>query len=144
MRVVGIGNRYRHDDAVGLIVAERVGGTLLEGEPVALLDAWEGADAVVVVDAVASGAAPGTVHRLDAVAEPLPPELFAASTHHLGVADAVELARALGRLPKRLVVIGIEGACWEAGEGLSTEVEAAVESAADAVREEVRACTSAP
>jgi hydrogenase maturation protease len=142
--VIGIGNRFRHDDAAGLVVAERVGGTLLHGEPVALLDAWAGEDAVVVVDAVSSGAAPGTLYRLDARAEPLPPALFAASTHNLGLADAVELAKALGRLPERLVVIGIEGACFDAGEGLSIEVEVAVERAIEAVEEEERACTSAP
>jgi hydrogenase maturation protease len=144
MKVFGIGNRYRHDDAAGLVVAERVGGTLLEGEPVALIEAWSGEDAVLLIDAVSSGAAPGTLHRLDAVAEPLPPALFAASTHHLGLADAVELARALNRLPARLIVIGIEGACFDAGEGLSIEVEIAVQRAVEAVREEVGACTSAP
>jgi len=90
---------------------------------------WSGEDAVLLVDAVSSGAPAGTLHRLDAVAEPLPPALFAASTHHLGVADAVELARALGRLPAKVVVIGIEGACFDAGEGLSIEVETAVERA---------------
>ena len=144
MRVFGIGNRYRHDDAAGLVVAERVGGTPFEGEPVGLIEVWSGEDAVLLVDAVSSGAPPGTLHRLDAVAEPLPPALFAASTHHLGVADAVELARALGRLPAKGVVIGIEGACFDAGEGLSIEVETAVERAVEAVREEVGACTSAP
>jgi hydrogenase maturation protease len=150
MKVVGVGNRFRHDDAVGLVVADRLDGTpgvevvRHEGEPVALLDTWEGNDAVVVVDAVSSGAAAGTIHRLDPVAGPLPPELFASSTHHLGIADAVEVARALGRLPRHLVVIGVEGAAWNAGEGLSIEVEVAVPRAVEAVLEEVRACTNAP
>jgi hydrogenase maturation protease len=84
------------------------------------------------------------VHRLDAAAGPLPTELFAASTHHLGLADAVELARALGRLPERLVVVGIEGRSFDAGEGLSPDVEAAVGDAVATVRREVGPCTSAP
>jgi hydrogenase maturation protease len=149
LRVIGVGNRWRSDDAVGLIVAERLRGTVpgvevleREGEPVALMDAWEGEEAVVIVDAVSSHGPPGRLHRLDVADGPLPAELFAASTHHLGLAEAVELARALGRLPAALVVIGVEGAVFDAGDGLSPAVEAAVEPAAAAVRKEVEACTS--
>ena len=90
-----------------------------EGEPTALIDAWEGADALWLVDAVSSGAEPGTVHRLDASERALPPDLFRASTHHVGLAEAVELARALGRLPARTVVFGIEGGSFAVGEPLS-------------------------
>jgi hypothetical protein len=38
---------------------------------IALLDAWAGAAEVMVIEAVSSGAPTGTVHRLDAAAEPL-------------------------------------------------------------------------
>ena len=48
------------------------------------------------------------------------------STHAFGVADAVELARALGRLPGRLDVYAIEGASFAAGDRLSPAVERAV------------------
>ena len=147
--MVCIGNRWRSDDAVGLEVAGRLAGTLppgvelleREGEPTALLDAWEGADALWLVDAVASGAEAGTVHRLDAGASELPAELFRASTHHVGLAEAVELARALGRLPERTIVYGVEGGSFRVGEELSPAVAAAVEPVAAAVREEVAECT---
>ena len=66
----------------------------------ALMDAWEGAETVWLVDAVSSGAQAGAVHRVDASEEELPARLFRASTHHFGLAEAVELARALGRLPR--------------------------------------------
>ena len=149
VRVVGVGNRWRRDDAAGLAVAERLRDTLpagvevveREGEPAALIEAWEGADAVWVIDAVSSGSPPGTVHRVEAGGTPLPASLFRASTHALGLADAVELARALGRLPAELVVLGIEGCNLEAGEGISPEVAAAVERVAATVRQEVEACT---
>ncbi len=149
MRVICVGNRWRSDDAVGLEVAARLRGTLpagvelleREGEPTALIDAWEGAGAVWLVDAVSSGAPPGTVHRLDAGERELPPEVFRTSTHHVGLAEAVELARVLGRLPARAVVFGIEGARFEVGEELSPSVAAAVEGVAATVREEVTACT---
>lgn len=137
---------------MGLAVARRLQGVLpadveiLEraGEPTGLIDAWEEADAVWLVDAVSSGAAPGTLHRLDASDRPLPAALFRASTHHFGLADAVELARAVGRLPRQLVVYGIEGANFEVGEDLTSEVDLAAEAAARAVREEVEHCTRRP
>ena len=82
-----------------------------------------------MVDAVSSGAEPGTIHRLDALTERLPAELSRGSTHAFGLAEAVELARALERLPGRLLVFGIEGKRFDAGAGLSPEVEqAAVEA----------------
>jgi hydrogenase maturation protease len=147
---VGIGNAWRSDDAAGLAAARLLHGALpagvevleREGEPSGLLDAFEGADAVWLVDAVSSGAAPGTVHRFDAAAGPLPAGQFATSTHHLGLDEAIELARALGRLPARLVVFGVAGARFDTGDVLTPEVEAGVARAAEAIREEVRACTS--
>jgi hydrogenase maturation protease len=145
-----VGNAFRGDDAAGLEVAKLLEGTLpdgaellrREGEPTALMDAWQGADAVWLVDAVHSGGRTGTVHRLDAGEHELPSGLFRASTHAFGLAEAVELARALGRLPARTVVLGIEGARFEAGVELSPEVAAAVPGVAEALREEVAACMS--
>ncbi len=112
-----------------------------EGEPTALLAAWDGAEAVWLVDAVSSGAPPGTVHRLDAADRPLPAEIFRTSTHHVGLAEAVELARVLERLPRQVTVFGVEGASFGVGERLSAEVEAAVDEVAAAVGEEVERCT---
>ena len=147
--VVGVGNAWRGDDAAGLAVArqlreEEIGARVVEidGEPVAIMEAWEGATAVWVVDAVSSGAAPGTVHRVDVTVRGLPRELTRASSHAFGLADSIELARALGRLPERIVVYGIEGASFAAGDGVSPEVGAAVEQVVAAVRKEVEACTS--
>jgi len=99
---------------------------LHEGEPIDLLDRWEGAGEVIVVDAVSSGAPPGTIHRLDPLAEPIQTALSQGSTHALGLAEAIELARALGRLPHRLTVYGIEGERFTAGDELSAPVRAAV------------------
>jgi hydrogenase maturation protease len=98
---------------------------------------WRPEDEVFLVDAVSSGAAPGTVHRIDASERALPAEIFRASTHHLGVPEAVEIARALGPLPARLVVYGIEGASFDAGRGLTPAVAAAADGVAAAMREEV-------
>jgi hydrogenase maturation protease len=117
----------------GVELAER------EGEPTALIDAWDGADSLWLVDAVSSGADAGTIHRLDASEHELPAELFRASTHHVGLAEAVELARALERLPPKTVVYG-----FELGAELTPAVAVAAERVAAAVQEEVAECMRRP
>ncbi len=144
--VIGVGNPYRRDDAALREVVRRLrrrapgGVRLMEqgGEGTALLEAWEGADLVILVDAVASGAAPGTVHRFDAADGPLPAALLRGSTHAVGVAEAVELARAMGRLPRRLLVYGIEGEHFSAGVGLSLRVRRAVRGVVAAILQDLR------
>jgi hydrogenase maturation protease len=147
--VIGIGNRYRSDDAAGLAVIARLEGLLPHGvdlqaredDPTTLLDVWESVDRVWLVDAVRSRSAPGSLHRVDAIVEPLPVESFRSSTHHVGLAEVVELARTLGRLPQALVVLGVEGASFDAGERMTPAASAAVGLAAETIREEVVACS---
>ena len=147
--MIGVGNAFRGDDAVGLAVARRVRAEapglevhVCEQEPIRLLDAWADADLVLLVDAVSSGAQPGTVHRLDATAAPVPAAVFRGSTHAFGVAEVVELGRALGRLPGRLLVYGVEGRAFEAGDTLTPAVARAVEPLVEELLEEA-GCTSA-
>jgi hydrogenase maturation protease len=131
--LIGVGNAWRGDDAAGLIVARRVrelgapDALEHEGDAVGLIDAWTGSEHVVIVDAASSGAAPGAVHRFDARAAPLPAARLRSSTHAFGVADAVELARALGRLPARLEVLAIEGRDFALGARPTAPVSAAIE-----------------
>ncbi|MDW8337622.1 MAG: hydrogenase maturation protease [Thermoleophilia bacterium] len=139
---VCLGSAYRGDDAVGPKVAARLraaGARVLEcaDEPTRLLDEWADLDTVVVVDAISTGAPLGTVHRIDVGDGPLPRDLRLASTHALGVADALELGRALGRAPSRVVVLGIEGARFGVGEEMSPEVAAALDALADAALAEL-------
>lgn len=143
--VIGVGNDYRSDDGVGLAVAERLRGRTPAGveivtcaqEPSRLIDAWQDAEAVFVVDAASSGEEPGTLHRFDASAEPIPERVFRSSTHAFGVGEAIEFARALRKLPERVIVYGIEGGVFAAGAALSAPVAAAVEQAAEAVLDDV-------
>ncbi|HKK29782.1 MAG TPA: hydrogenase maturation protease [Alphaproteobacteria bacterium] len=131
--VIGIGHPDRGDDAVGPFVVSALDhadlpglSTLcLQGDPADLMAAWEGRREVVVVDACSSGAPSGTVHRFNAVQEPLPADFGAVSTHGFGLAAAVELARAMGNLPASLTVYGIEASDFEPGAPLSPEVESA-------------------
>jgi len=142
-RVVGVGNPFRGDDAAGLAVARRLaaeGYDAIErdGEPAALVDALGGEQALVVVDAVRSGAPPGTLVRWDASAQAVPLPPFRGSTHALGLAEAIELARTLRRLAPRVVVYGIEGEDFGAGERLTPAALRGVEEAVEAVRGELQ------
>ncbi len=147
--VIGVGNAYRGDDAAGLIAVRRLretlGGRVVcreeNGEGTALMEAWKEADAVILVDATHSGASPGTLHRFDVAAQPLPATLLCYSTHAFGVAEAIELARALGQLPARFIVYGIEGKNFAAGSELSAEAESAIEEAVSCVRQELERWT---
>ncbi|XVQ81904.1 hydrogenase maturation protease [Microbispora siamensis] len=139
--VIGLGSDLRGDDAAGLEVARLLRGTLppsvavveSSGDPAALVEAWSGAALAIVVDAVSSGAPPGTVHR--PVRSVLPAGWRCAGSHSLGLADAVELGRALGRLPDELVVTGIEGGDFTPGAPMTPPVLAAVRRTADDLRE---------
>jgi hydrogenase maturation protease len=134
LAVIGIGNRFRRDDAAGLEVARRLRlarppGVVVkedEGEAASLIEAWSDVDEALVIDAVSSGGEPGTLHRYEVNEEPLPAKLFRSSTHAVGLAEAIELGRSLERLPGRLVVYAIEGKSFEAGEGLTAPVQQVV------------------
>ncbi len=152
--LIGIGNPYRRDDGVGpaLIEAAGVAGlpgvrlVTADGEPAALIDAWQDADLAVVVDAVLTDAPqPGRVHRTvwsagrppaDRVLAPAGAGRGAASTHGPGVPDAVRLAEVLGRCPGRLVVFAVEAADLGFGPGLSAAVAASLPRLTSAVRAE--------
>lgn len=158
--VIGVGSPYRSDDGVGIAVVRRIreqnppGFTVLEasGEGAELLEAWKGATVVILVDAVHSGSAPpGTIHRLDVHSQPVPSRFFHYSSHAFSVAEAVELARALNRLPPYLIIYGIEGKNFSAGEALSIEVEQAAANVIAQMLKDARAlagegilCTNSP
>ncbi len=144
--VVGIGNEFRTDDGVGLYVARLIQAmdfkdvTVIEGvaEGTALLDAWDKAARTFVIDCAVSGQPPGTIHRFDVNENSIPAAMFNGySTHNISVTDAVELARALGRLPRNLIVYGIEGNNFAAGADLSPKVVAAAHKVVDAIISEI-------
>jgi hydrogenase maturation protease len=143
--LIAIGNEYRRDDGAGLAVLEalRAEGTPVDryaccdGESSRLLELWQDADLAVVLDAVHTHPGePGRVHELALLRDEAAHTLGAAAdgrganSHGLGLGHAVELARVLGRLPRRLVVIGIEGEDFAFGQGLSPAVRTALPVAA--------------
>ncbi len=147
--IVGVGNCERGDDAAGIEAARalasraRAVGIAVrehEGEALSLIDVWRDAGSLVLIDAVRGGGRPGSIVRADASAAPLPASLHpAGSTHAFGVDGALELARALGRLPERVVLLGVVGARFDAGAALSDAVRSAIEPLAAAALTELGA-----
>ncbi len=133
--IIGCGNPDRGDDAAGLLAARRLrelGCQAVEytGEGTGLLDFFEGTAEVVLVDAAVTGAAPGTVHVWESPSALPQREMLGGSTHHFGIAEGLRLAAALGCLPQKLVIYGIEGRSFGIGEAPSPEVIRAVEEVA--------------
>ncbi|MGH0034046.1 MAG: hydrogenase maturation protease [Myxococcota bacterium] len=138
IRVVGIGSDFGDDAAGPRVVALLAArGALPEdveavrcSRPIELVDLLEGFDGAVLVDATVSGRPPGTVHEpaLDELCEARP-----VSSHGLGVREALSMAKALGRAPERIAIVGVE-ALSTSGPDVSAPVREALERAAAAVR----------
>ena len=147
--VIAIGNPYRRDDGAGAAVlaglAEQFAGDArvrlveLDGESVRLVQAWEGSGVVWLVDAVRSGRLPGSVHEVDAtqLADLDDSGRRLGGGHLMGLAEAVDLARALDLLPRVLRVLGIEGVDFDHGEGLSEVVRRGVAEAVAVLRRDL-------
>ncbi len=128
--VIGLGNEFRSDDGLGLCAAREVqrrgppGVRVMEcsGEGTALLEAWKGAECVLLIDAICPGHSAGSLHRIDCRRDSTPHSLFRSSSHTFGVSEAIALATSLGSLPRVLLLYGIEGCNFTPGQGLSDAV----------------------
>jgi len=123
-----VGNDFRHDDAAGLIAARRLRDSGIpaeehQGDFATLIERWKDAGTLILIDAIAPGRVPGAMYRLNASTSPLDREACNTSTHVFGLVEVIELSRALGTLPPKVLVFGIEAKNLAVGVGLSPEVE---------------------
>ena len=147
--VIGVGNRYRGDDAVGLAVAERLKGLQLPDVAVklcprgglSLLDTWQGAESVMIVDALRSNGVAGSTVRVDQEDLDRLAGIGTVSSHGIGIGETIRLAQALGSLPAKLIIYGIEAHHFEPGSVMSPEVVAAVDRVVQLIAQELK-CTS--
>lgn len=145
--VIGIGNEFRGDDAVGLYVARELAirslpdCTIKEavGEGTYLMDCWNGYKSVVIIDAVRSSSGPGTIHRIDARTEALPANWINRSSHTVSLSEAIELSKTLGTLPGSVTIFGIEGCCFDAGRRIDSRVQRAADHLIDIIAGEISA-----
>lgn len=138
--VVGIGNSWASDDGIGPAVVERLRTKYIEDAAasgttatvifktlphpdLSLLDCLQTCHTLVVVDAVKSGAPPGTVHShvwYPGLVKSRGVEQV--SQHGLGVNDMLQLAAQFNQLPELVILWGIEVACTEPGQAVSAPV----------------------
>lgn len=143
--LIGIGNEWRCDDGIGLDVARHVQSLSISGvqvvlenrDGISLDEVWRGWSKVIVVDAMCSGADPGTVLRIDANSTHLKPGAFPQSVHAFGLSEAVELSRIMEELPACLVIYGIEGREFKHGTDYSSEVRLAGETTTARILDEI-------
>ncbi|HYZ82939.1 MAG TPA: hydrogenase maturation protease [Bryobacteraceae bacterium] len=149
--VGGIGNIFLGDDAFGVEVARQLSAEEWPKE-VRVFDFGirsydlayaliEGYDTAILVDASARGEAPGTLYVIEPDIDE--PEAYGArqaeqvDAHSMNPVTVVRMARSLGHLPKRILLVGCEPATFGPDEGqlgLSEPVQAAVAEAIKLVR----------
>ena len=146
IKILGIGQSMRGDDEVGLEIVRRwldshitdfpvsIEAEILESPGLTLLGEIAGQDAAILVDAVQSGAPPGTLHQLSE------DDLInfgegTGSAHGWGAAETLSLGRQLNPedLPEKIILIGVEAVQFELGEGLSPAVKGAIPKAVDLI-----------
>lgn len=149
--IIGVGNTLRGDDGVGRYVAREIAKLSIPGvdireEPgdgAAIMELWQRREFVFVVDAMFTGASPGAIHRFDASHTAIPIDTFPCSTHLFSLAEAVEMSRALGTLPPRLIIVGLEAKSFDTGGGITPTLQAAARDCIRQICEEVSPCMKA-
>ena len=147
IKILGIGQSIRGDDEVGLEIVRRwrkshgtdypectIEAETAESPGLTLLGLIAGLDAAILVDAVQSGAPPGTIHKLTED-DLLDFGEGSASAHGWGTAETLSLGRQLAPedLPERIFIIGVEALQFELGEGLSPAVRDAIPEAVEMI-----------
>jgi hydrogenase maturation protease len=142
LAILGVGNVLCTDDGIGPAAVERLSREFDAPDGVAILDGGtlglsllhiiEESDEVIIVDAIRMDSAPGTLVSLEGD-EVLPAVRLRLSVHQVGVADLLDAARLRGRLPGRLILLGIVPESIELGFGLSPSASSAMPSLVDAI-----------
>lgn len=149
--VAGVGNLLQGDDGFGVEVAHRLQASELPPEVTVcetgmggihlVQEISAGYDALIVIDAVDRGKAPGTVMIIDPEVDssdgmtPMERYDYLADMHYAKPAKALMLARALRILPPRSFLVGCQPRDMDRlRKGLSEPVAAAVETALVEVR----------
>jgi hydrogenase maturation protease len=148
IRIIGLGNELRGDDAVGLLAARQLRQTIgdraevIEADlaGVDLIESMKGARVAILIDAARSGKNPGMIHRLDASDSPIGVRMRPHSSHALGISDALELSRSIGVLPAKVIVYGVEAGNTEAGQALSSAVAKALDEVVGQIIRECEVC----
>jgi len=145
--VLGLGNVLMGDDAAGLYALKLLHSRYVIPEQVSLLDGgtagmvlpslMEGYGAVLILDTVRTGDAPGTVCRFDSGALRAASRTASTTPHDPSLNDALLLAELNGDACRELVLIGVVPKQTQPGIGLSPAVLDAMEHLLEAARMEL-------
>jgi hydrogenase maturation protease len=135
--VLGIGNLIMSDDGIGVRVVQRLTEryrfpaevTVIDGGTLGLdlLPRLEGVTKLLLVDAIETGSAPGTMVRLAGEEIPLALETKL-SLHQMGLKDLLAVAMLQGFAPEEMVLWGVQPELIEMGMELSAAVAARQET----------------
>jgi hydrogenase maturation protease len=139
--VLGLGNTLLTDDGVGPALVEHLGGgedrwngqvEFIDGgtQGLALLGQLAGRRALIILDALTTGAVPGTIHRLTLSELRDVTPIRGGSAHEGNAGELLNAAQLLGELPDRLFVVGVEPQVIRTGFGLTSPVQQALPNAA--------------
>lgn len=134
--LLGLGNLMRTDDAVGMLTLQALAGSnllppevrVIEGGTLGLdlLDSLRGISHLLVLDAVDTGAAPGTLKRFEGQeVDDLP---VSKSVHLLGFSDLMGALRLIDAAPAEVVLLGVQPAYTGWGTALTPEVDLALQT----------------
>ncbi len=133
--LIGLGHPYRSDDAFGPRAIEALRekfGDRFEyqkhsGDPADLLDSWD-RRTIVILDVLRTpDPKPGTIHCLKVEEGLVLPGAPSVSSHALSLGEALEMGRILHKMPKRGLILGVEGENFNPGDQLSPAVASALE-----------------
>ena len=144
--VLGVGNELFKDEGVGVHTARILQAELLtSGGNVEVIeggtspDIWsliDGADKLIIVDAVRGGCEPGTIYRFT------PQQIvvdrgIVTSVHQMGILENLSLMELVGGKPKETVIIGVEPSELEPGLELSAKLQERMPKIIQTVLEEI-------
>lgn len=149
--VIGLGNPFRSDDGVGVVVAGELCRRELPpsvevidagADEFGLIEHFRNAEQVILVDAVSMGAPPGTVRTFSSEKFRDLPASRNLALHTFGLADVVELCARMGIRP-RVTIVGIEPQSTAPGDRVSELIRRKVPDLVEAVLHLLRECRKA-
>lgn len=135
MQIIAVGNSFYGDDGVGAAVLDRIreadsfpGADLFDAhtDALALLDRFVPGELNVIIDAADMGLEPGTVVAFGPDDVQMKIKEDNLSMHGFGLGETFVLAKHLGTMPDKVLIVGVQPTRIEINQGLSEPVAAAV------------------
>lgn len=129
--IVGVGNKSRGDDAIGLLAVDWLKAThpdlavykSVSGDLTTVLDHWCDTDLVIFIDAVKGGIEPGSLVVVEGEELPDMDSSQLTTSHGFSVADVVRMGQILECIPESIELIGVAGNDWEINSPMSYDLQ---------------------